>query len=153
MLSNKQIEAIEKTRGSKLPLDARIIGWFVFYGAITTLIVSVLLIIGFGQPFSSSRKTAVFSLVSVDTELSYGIYLSCIGLVNLVAGYGIAKGYKFGWYTMFISLICFIIDLTLRLSDDFIIIFVCISINLAFLVWLIWRRRYYNISWQRKNSD
>jgi hypothetical protein len=145
MLDNNEVKLSASFPDKNIPLDARIIGWFVFYTAFISFFIGVLLLSGLSHFTSSESRIILFGTITLGSEMSHGIYISCISFINLVCGYGVAKGYKFGWWLMLISSSIFICDWIMMFPDHQTVALICICINLGIIAWLFYRRIFYGI--------
>jgi len=149
MLDRNEVE-LNRPYRRKMPFDARIIGWWLFATAFISFLFGFGLLSGLWHIPSGYDQTVIFSMVSLTSDLSSGIYSILGGLLCLVAAYGIIRGYKFGWWLMLICSIINISDSTLIFSHHPVTSIIGICIGLGIIIWLVYRRRLYNIS---RNSE
>ncbi|MBW8042299.1 MAG: hypothetical protein FVQ85_20185 [Planctomycetes bacterium] len=146
MLNHNEVKLVAPLPSKNMPLDAKIVGWFIFYTAFISLLIGVLLVSGIGRFTSSeSSRNILFGTITISSELSHGIYIICISFLHFVCGYGVAKGYKFSWWLMLIPSLSVICDWIMMLPDHQTGALICICINLGIIAWLIYRRKFYGI--------
>lgn len=129
----------------KMPLDARIVGWVVVVPAFVFLLLGFLFLIGFSYITSPDTRPALFGIVSLGSEVEFGIYWFCIGLTRGFSAYGIIKGRKFGWWCLLVLSVNSIFDDLAMLPRYKVAILITTVINIAIIAWLVYRRRLYNI--------
>jgi hypothetical protein len=133
-------------RGRKMPLDARIIGWAMGAVAFVPLLLGFLFLIGFSYITSPDTRPALFGTISLSSELKFGIYWGCIGLVLGFSAYGIIKGRKLGWLCLLILSVNSIFNGLAMLPRFKVSILITTGINIGIITWLVYRRRLYNIT-------
>ena len=130
----------------KMPWDAKIIGFWAFFAAAIAMFFAVLLFLGIGKFTNVEHRRIFLGLIYISSELSFGVYFLILGLINLVCGYGLLYGFKFGWWCTLaysVNLICDSLLLTSDYSNEKIM---CICVGIGIIIWLFWRRRIYNIN-------
>ena len=136
----------------KMPLDARIIGWLILVTAFMDFLFAVLLTTGISRFLTDESRLILFGTFRLASELSFGIYFFCLGLMTVVCGYGVAKGYKFGWWCMLIYSTYHIADTILIYPHNRVNASIGICISVGIIVWLVSRRKIYNIGSRKQQA-
>jgi hypothetical protein len=130
----------------KAPLDVKIVAWFFIIVGIIGILLDVLLIIGIAKSASGSPRKVFFGAFNLISGTSNGMYFLMIGTMNFITGYILKKGSKIGWWLAFAGSIN-------GISDSILLGFLeyknsattGIFINLSIIIWLLYRRKIYNI--------
>lgn len=143
MLSESKIKKWNDNQ--KVSWDIRAIGWLYYLIGAVLLVLSFLLLSGFGKIPSDENRLILMGMISLTSEVSYGIHNLCMGIIALICGYGIIRRFKFVWWLMLIYSINGISDslFVISLYPMTAIISICLSIGIIF--WLIYRRKFYGI--------
>ena len=136
-------EETAKTR--KLPLDAKIVGWLVFCDAIIFLLIGAVLITGIGHFTSDSRRSLVFGLLTITSELSHGVYTLFLGFAMLAGGLGLIRGRKYGWWIMLATSVYCILDNFLVQVNEGVYPMWGLYILSVIIAWLLLRSKVYGI--------
>ena len=129
----------------KMFLDVRIVKWFLFVVASFLFFVSGLLLTGLSDIAENYQRFVLFGILSLTSNLSFGIYFFCTGIISVVCGYGISKGFKFGWWCLLVYSIYHFSDILLVFYHHQVNAIIGICIDLGLITWLIYRKRLYGI--------
>lgn len=145
MFSQSKMKYVFKRSTPKMPLDAKVIGWLIVIPAIVFFLIGLLLLIGLADiPFPDARP-AMFGIISVVSEVEFGVYFFCIGIIGILTGYCIATGRKCGWWCLLVLFINDFFNGIMMLPRYETTILTSTLIKLVLIVWLIKRRQLYNI--------
>jgi len=145
MLDQNESKLTVTPARKKMPLDARIVGWLFFITALISFFLVGLLLIGVAHSPSDYHRPVLFGTFSLTSDLSLGIHTFLMGMVSLVSAYGLIRGYKLGWWIELIFSIVSISDSMLIFSDHPVATTTGICISIGIIIWLICRKRLYNI--------
>jgi len=145
MIGQDKVKLTTTLPNKKIPLDARVIRWFVTLQAAALTFFGLLFLIGFSYFLSPDTRPALFGTISITSEVQFGIYWFCIGLARGISGYGISKGSKFGWWCLLILSVNSILDDLAVLPHYKATILITTGINLGIIAWLLCRRQLYRI--------
>ena len=130
----------------KAPIDVKIVAWFLIFFGILGLLSSILLMTGIAYSRPDTPRKVFFGLIILVSDEYSGIYYLMFGSLNFFTGYIIKKGKKPGWYFAFFGSIIGISDaILLGLSVHKISGTIGIFMELVLIIWLIYRRKLYNI--------
>jgi hypothetical protein len=135
----------EAVKARKLPLDAKIVGWLLFCDAIILLLIGVVLIAGIGHFTGNSRRSLLFGLLTITSELSHGVYVLFLGFVMFAGGLGLIQGRKYGWWIMLVSSLYCILDNYLAQADEGVYPMWGLYILSVITAWLLLRSKVYGI--------
>jgi len=146
MMSDRNaLKSSDTPRDDKMPLDARVIGWFVTVQAVALVFFGFLFLIGFSYFPSPDTRPALFGTISIISEIQFGIYWFCIGLARAISAYGISNGCKFGWWCLLILSVNSVLDDLAVLPHYKATVLLTTGINFGIITWLLYQRRLYGI--------
>ena len=138
-------EALAFTKTRKLPLDAKIVGWLVFCDAIIVMLIGLALITGIGHLTSNSKRSLLFGLLTITSELSHGVYTLFLGFAIFAGGLGLIQGRKYGWWIMLVSsLYCILDNYLLQVHKDIYPMWGLYMLSVI-IAWLLLRSKVYGI--------
>ena len=100
----------ETVKARKSTLDAKIVGWIVLCNAIIALLIGLLLVTGIGHVAGNTKRSLLFGILNISSDLSHGVYDLFLGLVIVVGGLGLIRGRKYGWWIILVSSLYCILD-------------------------------------------
>ena len=113
-------------------------------GIVAFILVS-LLVSGHANAPMNYHRRVFFGAIFLTSNFSLGLHTCLIGTISCVAGYGLIKGYRFGWWCTLCFLINSIFDSLLTIYDSRLPAIIGIFISLGIITWLFYRRRLYNV--------
>ena len=145
MINQNDVEKVVQMLPKKMPLDVRIVKWFLFVVSFISFCIGLLLLSGLSHISSTDHRVILFGILSLTSGLSFGIYYSCMGFMAFFCGYWLSKRAKLGWWCLFIESMYNSSDALLIFSHHKLSVLIGISINLGLIIWLFYRRRLYGI--------
>ncbi len=145
MDTQAESEFTQKRLGRRMPLDVRIIACLFVAGAIMTFFMVALSFFGvlhFNPDYSPS---VLFGLISLDSDFTSATYYSLSAVLELICAYGLITGRAYGWWLQLIHSAILFFDAILLYSHVPTAATLSMAIVLAIVVWLMYRRRLYNI--------
>ena len=130
----------------KAPLDVKIIAWFSIIVGIIVLLLGILLITGIAHTLPDHPTKVLFGIIALASDTTNAIYTLIIGAMDFITGYILKKGKKIGWWLAFIGSIYGIPNyILLGFSEHKISALIGILMSLVIIIWLIYRRKLYDI--------
>lgn len=127
----------------KMPWDAQAVGWTISLLASIEFLLGVVLLSGVEYMSKPDVRPVFFAIITLSTEISWGIYLVIVGLFKIIIGKGIRKGVRLAWWCFLIMLIDGTVNAFAILPRFKVSFLIGLAINLGTIVWLIYRRKLY----------
>lgn len=145
MVRNDERKLAQGRLEKRMPLDVRIIAWIIVASAIISIFSIVLLLCGLIRFPSGYSRPILFGLISLDSNLSLGIYSSVTAALDLICAYGLIRGQAYAWWLILILYLCGLADTLLIYFEAPITATLSLCMTVAIIVWLVYRRGLYNI--------
>ncbi len=135
-----------------MPLDVRIMGWIFFAASVVWLLIGLLLFTEISHIPPGDQRLTFFGMITLTSDMSFGMHSLVISLTGFLSFYGIMKGHRFGWWIALFLCINGCSDSILVFSQHRVAAVISILMSIGIIVWLVFRRRLYNIGKKAKNS-
>ncbi len=130
---------------TKIPIDVRIVAYFLYAIGFIQLVFSILLITGIGRLGEDYTRRILFGTVLLSTKLNFTIYMLCLCFVHFLCAYKLIRVRKFGWWFTLAYNIYYIIEDMFLFQQHTLNAFISLVISIAIITWLLFRRQLYNI--------
>ena len=137
----------------RMPLDARIIGYCVVFGASISVLLGISLACGVSRISKPEVRLVALGLFRLTSQLSFGLYFLLLGFAYVVYGYGIARGYRFAWWLGLVTCSYTLCDFVLVASAYPSASTLGICMHSVMIAWLVFRRRLYGIGTRAQKGD
>ncbi len=136
----------------KPPWDIRFIAVLCFLGGAFCVVVGLLWLLPIAKTLDHPGSRYVLNLFQINSRESIAIYYIISGILQIIVGRGIDKIRRWGWW-MFVLLVLLHIDVRAFLAivnKDPYMFRIAIGINAAFLLWAIYRIKFF---WPLRGLD
>ena len=133
---------------TKIPIDVRIVAYFLYAIGFIQLVLSILLITGIGRLGDNHTRRVLFGIILLSSELDFTIYMLCLSFVHLLCGWGLIRKCKFIWWFTLIFQINYIIDGVFLFEQHKLVALIGLGIDIAIITWLCFRRQLYNVGFK-----
>ncbi len=130
---------------TKVPVDVRIVAYFLYAVSFFQLAIGCFLITGMGRLEPNFTRRVLFGTVLLSTELYHSIYTLCMGSVRLLCAWGLIRGRKFVWCLTLIFFVYELIDMLFLFPQDELNGSIGIIISITIIIWLCFRRKLYKV--------
>lgn len=129
----------------RVTLDIKIVGFIVGLAFFLFLLLGLLFLSGLAHVPIRDVRPALFGILSLVSDIQFGLYFFCIGIIGIFSAYGIVKKFKVAWWSLLILLIDRLLNGLLMLPDYIVSISIGSGLSVAIIIWLVYRRRLYGI--------
>jgi len=130
---------------AKVPVDIRILAYFLYAVGFFQLACSVSLITGVGRLGGNEMRRVFFGIVLLSTELDFAIYMFCMGFAHLLCAWELIRINKFGWWFTMIFSLYELIDAVFLFPKHKLVASIGIVIGIVIITWLWFRRQFYKV--------
>ena len=125
----------------KPPLDVRVVAYYLYLLGFLNLALALLLGSGIAKPVGPVSILA--GTIQITGGLTLSLYVLCTGVWDLVCAWGLVRRAEFAWWLSLMFQIYWSIEWVVTHAKYPLAAEICIAINTAIVVWLLFRRRLY----------
>jgi len=133
----------------KIPIDIRIVAYFLYVIGFFQLAFSILLITKIGHLGDNYTRRIFFGTILLSTELNFSIYMLCLAFAHLLCAWGLIRINKFFWFFALIYSIYYLIDGAFLFQQHRLTALIGIGISIAIISWLCFRRQLYMVGFKQ----
>jgi hypothetical protein len=132
---------------TKIPIDVRIVAYFLYAIGFFQLACSCLLITGIARLGDITNHLS-FGISLPSAELSISILILCLGFIHLLCAWGLIRSRNFSWWLLLIKEMYYIIVGVFLFQVHRLNALIGLGISISIIAWLFFRRHLYNVGFK-----
>lgn len=147
IMTNKENRTLNESSSSmhKIPIDIRIVAYFLYIIGFFQLAFSILLFTKIGHLGDNYTRRIFFGTILLSTELNFSIYMLFMAFTHLLCACGLIRINKFFWFFALVYSIYYLIDGAFLFQQHRLTALIGIGISIAIISWLYFRRKLYMV--------